>query len=636
MAQSLASLNVRLTLDNEDYRRRLAQANQQIASFGRDTRNSLGQAGRNWRNLEQAQNSAINNMREGVRRLAVGLAALASVNALKTMVTNAIDAANAADDFSVRIGITVEELSKLEFAAASSGIALTQFRTSMQRMTRRSAEAEEGTGVMVKALDSLNLSAQDLAKLSPDQQLRAIAEAMRGVTDQGERLKIAVQIFDTEGAAMLQMVDGLEAMRQEAEDLGLVLSTDMAKSATAFNAQLVQMDYLWDAVQRTVSFKLLPAINEALESAATFVGWLNKKIDTSQSVESLTELRDLYQEKIAWATTFEKATFQTVYWAKRVDELNEKIKETIKLKDSFSMPVESSSGVASVGEYEYIAPKPTKPDTGKDTSAEDAKAADRATARATAEMARKEEQGQAALDQLLRQLKGEEYAIEASHKRRVELADLAYQQTIISKEAQNKFILDSERKAIKEREALAKAEQQAKMALGAQLFGSIASLAESENGKLIEVQRAAAIAQATMSGSVAVMKAWETGPYIGPALAAAAAAQTAVQIATIAGARAEGGPVASGKTYLVGEKGPELFTAQSSGNITANSALGGGNITVNIIEDASKAGQVEQEGSDVSVFIDRAISATMDTLHGEFNSGRGLFASMEKKYGLAR
>ena len=53
---------------------------------------------------------------------------------------------------------------------------------------------------------------------------------------------------------------------------------------------------------------------------------------------------------------------------------------------------------------------------------------------------------------------------------------------------------------------------------------------------------------------------------------------------TIGGRRAAGGPVSGGSSYLVGERGPEIFTPMSSGNITPNSALGGGtniNITVN-------------------------------------------------------
>lgn len=43
----------------------------------------------------------------------------------------------------------------------------------------------------------------------------------------------------------------------------------------------------------------------------------------------------------------------------------------------------------------------------------------------------------------------------------------------------------------------------------------------------------------------------------------------------LSGARAGGGPVGGGGTYLVGEDGPELFTPQSSGSITPNSALRG-------------------------------------------------------------
>ena len=48
------------------------------------------------------------------------------------------------------------------------------------------------------------------------------------------------------------------------------------------------------------------------------------------------------------------------------------------------------------------------------------------------------------------------------------------------------------------------------------------------------------------------------------------------------GFRASGGPVMGGQSYLVGERGPELFTPSSSGNITANGAMGGNTITVNV------------------------------------------------------
>jgi hypothetical protein len=47
-----------------------------------------------------------------------------------------------------------------------------------------------------------------------------------------------------------------------------------------------------------------------------------------------------------------------------------------------------------------------------------------------------------------------------------------------------------------------------------------------------------------------------------------------IDVSGFAGAMAGGGEVSAGSTYLVGEDGPELFTASSHGNITPNSQLG--------------------------------------------------------------
>jgi len=66
------------------------------------------------------------------------------------------------------------------------------------------------------------------------------------------------------------------------------------------------------------------------------------------------------------------------------------------------------------------------------------------------------------------------------------------------------------------------------------------------------------------------------------------------------GGKASGGPVAGGTTYLVGEKGPELFTPSGSGTIIPNGAFGGSgsnviNITVNgAIDPISTARQITQ------------------------------------------
>jgi tape measure domain-containing protein len=55
------------------------------------------------------------------------------------------------------------------------------------------------------------------------------------------------------------------------------------------------------------------------------------------------------------------------------------------------------------------------------------------------------------------------------------------------------------------------------------------------------------------------------------------------------GPRAKGGPVSTGKAYLVGEKGPELFVPSMAGAIKPNSAGAGGGMVNNISIDARGA-----------------------------------------------
>jgi hypothetical protein len=50
----------------------------------------------------------------------------------------------------------------------------------------------------------------------------------------------------------------------------------------------------------------------------------------------------------------------------------------------------------------------------------------------------------------------------------------------------------------------------------------------------------------------------------------------------LAGAKAAGGSVTGGSSYLVGERGPELFTPGRSGSIAPSGSFGGANVVVNV------------------------------------------------------
>ncbi len=97
------------------------------------------------------------------------------------------------------------------------------------------------------------------------------------------------------------------------------------------------------------------------------------------------------------------------------------------------------------------------------------------------------------------------------------------------------------------------------------------------------------------------------------------------------GGKAQGGPVSAGKSYVVGEKGPELFTPSAAGSITPNhqmAAAGGGSLVVNINAPGADPAQllrVEQAVRDLhNSFERRAVGAVIGARYRGGALGRAL------------
>ena len=74
--------------------------------------------------------------------------------------------------------------------------------------------------------------------------------------------------------------------------------------------------------------------------------------------------------------------------------------------------------------------------------------------------------------------------------------------------------------------------------------------------------------------------------------------------------KAEGGPVIGGGSYLVGERGPEMFSPGVSGMITPNHALGGStNVIVNVDASGSSVEGDEDRGRELGLLISVAVQS---------------------------
>jgi len=76
--------------------------------------------------------------------------------------------------------------------------------------------------------------------------------------------------------------------------------------------------------------------------------------------------------------------------------------------------------------------------------------------------------------------------------------------------------------------------------------------------------------------------------------------------------KANGGPVSTGKSYMVGERGPEMFVPNAGGRIVPNSDLGGStNIVVNVDASGSSVEGDEQGGRELGRVISVAIQSEL-------------------------
>ena len=93
------------------------------------------------------------------------------------------------------------------------------------------------------------------------------------------------------------------------------------------------------------------------------------------------------------------------------------------------------------------------------------------------------------------------------------------------------------------------------------------------------------IAEATInaiSGAATAFKTFAGNPFMATFVAASHLAKGMALVAQIKSTnfREKGGPVSQGKPFIVGEKGPELFVPNQSGNIVANNKMGGSPVAV--------------------------------------------------------
>lgn len=183
------------------------------------------------------------------------------------------------------LGVTTEALTQFRHAAELTGLGADGLDVSIQRLTRRTNDAAKGNQGLQKAYKDLNLNVHELSKLKPEEQMYEMADAFAAVEDRGERVRLAFQLFGREGIRIINMFedgsDGLRAMAQDADDLGITLTRIDAAKVEAANDAMYRAKSVGSAFSKELAVQLAPIIGEIADlftESSVAAGGMNESV----------------------------------------------------------------------------------------------------------------------------------------------------------------------------------------------------------------------------------------------------------------------------------------------------------------------------------------------------------------------
>lgn len=225
-----------------------------LARFQADMTSAKGMAGTAMKSIESAVESAVH----ALEMLGVGL----SIGALIEHTKAILEAGDAMNDLSQRVGIAVQDLAKYELATAQSG-------------TTMEALAKGVKGISVNLLEHGDaLKKAGLSATTADGAILQLADIFKSMPDGMEKTALAVKMFGKSGMDLIPMLNmGSEGLKEAADKSAKYAATmsALAPQADKFNDNMAELGMLSKVAGMSLVSDMLPgliAVAKAMSEAA--------------------------------------------------------------------------------------------------------------------------------------------------------------------------------------------------------------------------------------------------------------------------------------------------------------------------------------------------------------------------------
>lgn len=218
--------------------------------------------------LKGAQ-ASLSGLSGSLKTFAIGAAAsaTAALGGLAIAVSRSLSRMDDMGKAAQKIGIPVDELSKLEYAARLSDVSLESLTTTLAKFSKSIAlVAAGGENDAGAALRAIGISATDAeGKLRPTSAIiEDVAAKFATMRDGANKTALAIALFGKSGAEMIPLLNGgREAIRGAGEELqrfGGVVTPEAAKQAEQFNDNLTRLQTAFDGLIQEALGPVIPQL----------------------------------------------------------------------------------------------------------------------------------------------------------------------------------------------------------------------------------------------------------------------------------------------------------------------------------------------------------------------------------------
>ena len=205
----------------------------------------------------------------GAAMAAIGTAAVAAGKQLWDMANDVAQTGDAIDKTSQKIGISAESYQEWDYVFQRCGADVNNLQTGMKKLSGVITDAATGSASAAEKLAAVGLSIEDLNGKSQDEQLSIVIAALQEMESGAARTTAANDLLGKSAvdmAAVLNMTaEETEALKQEAQDYGMVMSNEAVAASAAFEDSLTRMQGTMGGLKNRMVGELLPGITMILD-----------------------------------------------------------------------------------------------------------------------------------------------------------------------------------------------------------------------------------------------------------------------------------------------------------------------------------------------------------------------------------